>query len=355
MTRNRLTGNPAAPVRAAFSFIACAAAALLIHTGCAKKEAATETIADIQKREGVPVRVVTVRPDTLTAVEIAGGTAEGYVQTTVKAAMAGRLAEVKVRVGDPVAEGSSMMTIDPSMPQNYTVVKAQYENAEKALGRVKALAGEGGVSQEVLDQVETGFTAAREGLNAVKKSQFVIAPHGGTVVNVHAELNSTVEYNTQLVTIAKIDRIRVPFYVSETSINRYRRGQAVRAIVGQDTVAGNVDKVAMAGQAVGHNFEVDAVFDNASRLLKPGMHVTLRVVVEKKEGVISLPVENVSAEGGQRFVYTVRDGAASRADVAVGIRGGDRFEIVSGLSAGDVVVVAGASGLTGGTRVRIVQ
>lgn len=337
------------------TFCACACM-VLAAAGCtAKKKETVETIENIQKREGIPVRTMVVRPDSIAAFELSSGTAEGYYQTTIGAGMAGRIAAINVRVGDQVARDSSLMVIDPDMPQNYALAKTQYDNAGKARDRVKALAEQGGVSQEVLDQVDAGYAAAKEGMQSALKSQFVLAPFAGTVVSIDAELNNSVDHGKNLVTLAKLDKIRIPMNVSESSINRYKAGQKAYAIVGDDTIPGSIEKVSMAGQSVGHNFEVDAVFNNPGRILKPGMYVTVRVIVANKAGVIAIPMETVISDGARKYVYVIQKGIAKRTEIAAGIRGGDRYEITSGLAAGDTIVESGAGNLTDGALVKIVE
>ena len=66
----------------AFVFAACLCGFVVVcGTGCAKhKKQASESIADIQKREGIPVRTMTITPGTIEAAENVGGTAEGFFQ-----------------------------------------------------------------------------------------------------------------------------------------------------------------------------------------------------------------------------------------------------------------------------------
>jgi hypothetical protein len=64
------------------------------------------------------------------------------------------------------------------------------------------------------------------------------------------------------------------------------------------------------------------------------------------------PKSAVRTDGGQSIVFVVRDERAERRAVTVGAADGDQVEIVSGLNAGERIVVDGAATLTDGARVR---
>jgi membrane fusion protein (multidrug efflux system) len=326
--------------------------AAFIISGCKqKKDEKVETVADIQKREGIPVRVVKAETSVITAYEALGGTAEGYYQTTITSSIAGKIISVNVSVGDKVEQNSSLMTIEPDMAENYNLAKTQYETSRKSRERLLALAEQGGVAQEMIDQIEAVYLAAKEDMEAMRKNQFVPAPFAGTVVNLFQTDNRRVNAGDKLVTIARIDSIRVPIVVSDVLINKFKTGQKAIAF---DSIQGLIGKVALSGQQSNHTFIVEAVFSNPGKVLKPGMYVPVKVVVARKENVM-LPMEAVVSEGRGKFVYVVKDLQAKKVPVSVGIRSEEMLEIVSGVSKGDLVVFSGNLMLTDGTRVKIVD
>lgn len=327
--------------------------AALIMAGCKQKtDEKVESIADIQKREGFPVRVMKAEKSAITSYELLGGTAEGYYQTTITSTITGKITSVNVSVGDKVEQNSSLMTIEPDVATNYNLAKTQYETSRKSRERLLALAEQGGVAQEMIDQIEATYQAAKEDMEAMRKNQFVPAPFSGTVVNLFQTDNKRVNAEDKLVTIARIDKIRVPIVVSDILINKFKNGQKA---IAADSIPGSIGKVALSGQQSTHTFIIEALFDNPGKVLKPGMYVPVKVIVDKKEDVISLPIEVVLSEGKEKFVYVVKDLQAKKVPVSVGIRGEERLEIVSGVSEGDMVVVSGSSVLADGVRVKIVD
>jgi membrane fusion protein, multidrug efflux system len=333
------------------------ASSFFLLTGCAAKktEEKAESISDIQRREGVPVRIIAAKDTSIEEYEMLGGTAEGYIQTTLSAGMAGKISVLNVKVGDFIAQDASLMTIAPDMPQNYEVVKQQVENAQKSKDRITALAAQGGVPQQVIDDVNTSLFVAKEGLESVRKSQFVLAPFSGTIVNVFQMINSIVGHSTDLATIAKIEKIRVPLTVSDIMINRFKIGQKAFAVTGTDTIEGMIEKVALAGVDANHTFKVEAVFENPKRILKPAMYVPVKVITATKANAITLPLDAVIADGSRKYVYIINGDVATSSNVATGIRSGNVFEIVAGVQVNDKIVVSGSSLLFDGTKVKVVN
>ncbi len=334
-------------------FVLAAIFAGLIMAGCKQKTVeSVESIADIRKREGYPVRVMKAEKSAIVSYEFLGGTAEGYYQTTITSAITGKITTVNVSVGDKVEQNSSLMTIEPDVAVNYNLAKTQYETSRKSRERLLALAEQGGVSQETIDQIEATCLAAKEDMEAMRKNQFIPAPFSGTVVNLFQTDNKRVNAGDKLVTIARIDSIRVPIVVSDILINKFKTGQKA---IAADSIHGSIVKVALSGQQATHTFIIEALFDNPGKVLKPGMYVPVKVIVDNKKNVISLPVEVVISEGREKFVYVIKDLQAKKVPVSVGIRGEEMLEIASGVSEGDLVVVSGSSMLTDGARVKIVD
>jgi HlyD family secretion protein len=74
----------------------------------------------------------------------------------------------------------------------------------------------------------------------------------------------------------------------------------------------------------------------------PGMSAVVHLAVRQARDAVTVPAAAVVRADGQDAVWVVRDGRAVRAAVTLGVQGPDRVQVLSGLSAGDHVVVKGA-------------
>jgi membrane fusion protein (multidrug efflux system) len=331
-------------------------ASLIVMVGCTKQqEEKSESVADIQKRDGVPVRVIKSGFGQMLAYELLGGTAEGYFQSTLNAGIAGKVSDIKGNVGDIVTQNASLMSIEPDGSQNFELTKQQFETAKKSRERILALAEQGGVAQEIIDRVDAEFAAAREGLEAVRKSQFIPAPFEGTIVNIFQTVNNKVSSGDKLLTIAKMDKIRVPLVVSDVLINKFKTGLSAMAIIGTDTINGLIEKVSLSGQDQTHTFIIEAVFNNSRKLLKPSMYVPVKVITNVKPHVISLPLDAIIDDNSKKLVYKIENGVSKRYGVTTGIRVGEVCEVLSGINDGDLVVVSGMSLLADSSKVKIIE
>jgi membrane fusion protein, multidrug efflux system len=335
--------------------IGIVAFSLVVLSGCTRKQEKPQSAADIQKREGIPVTVMTISRGDLEAVELAGGTIEGYQQSVLSASIPAVISSIRVSVGQAVEKDAVLITLDPNSTSPYAIAQAGYQSTEKSLERTKALAEQGGVSQDVVDQLNSAYAIQKAGLEGARKMETILAPFAGTIVELNQPVYTVASPGKALVKIAALGRIRVKMNISEALIDRYKTGQKAIIETDTDTLPGKVEKVSLAADESNHIFIVETVFDNTKRKFKPGMYVAVKVVVDKRPSVLSLPMETVIAEGVEKYVYTVENGVARKAPLTVGIRGGDHLEILSGLTDNAVVVTSGASLLSDGLKVKIVQ
>jgi hypothetical protein len=82
---------------------------------------------------------------------------------------------------------------------------------------------------------------------------------------------------------------------------------------------------------------------------RTGMSAVVRLRVREASDAVTVPAAAVFSAEGQDSVWVVRDGRAQRVAVRVGVQGADVVQIVSGVDAGQRVVVSGAD------RVRVGQ
>jgi HlyD family secretion protein len=89
----------------------------------------------------------------------------------------------------------------------------------------------------------------------------------------------------------------------------------------------------------------------AAPVPRPGMSAVIRLKVRQAAGAVTVPASAVVRADGRDTVWTVRDGRYTAVPVRLGVQGEDTVQIVSGVSAGDRVVVAGADQVGAGEEV----
>ncbi|HPQ81944.1 MAG TPA: efflux RND transporter periplasmic adaptor subunit, partial [bacterium] len=98
---------------------------------------------------------------------------------------------------------------------------------------------------------------------------------------------------------------------------------------------------------------VELEVENADGRLRHGMFGRMKLVVERRDDVLSVPLGSVSWEGEKTIVYRLEGGEVRRVEVKPGLRNSSKVEIAGGVSEGDRVVVGGLIDLENGEKVEV--
>jgi multidrug efflux pump subunit AcrA (membrane-fusion protein) len=200
--------------------------------------------------------------------------------------------------------------------------------------------------------------SAVEMANMQMEEATIRAPFDGVVAELYVSEGTMVGPQAPVALFVS-QRVEAVFDVEEARIGQVEVGQnaalQVAAYPGQD-FPGVVTSIAPAADKDSHTFVGKVTPVDGDNLLRSGMYANLSLLVEQKEAAVLIPRSAVSEVDGQHMVYVVKDDATvKRQAVTIGIEDGDRLEILSGLTAGQQVVVAGQSGLQDGAKVEVRQ
>ncbi|MCS6775660.1 MAG: efflux RND transporter periplasmic adaptor subunit [Chloroherpetonaceae bacterium] len=242
------------------------------------------------------------------------------------------------------------------------------------LAHVQAAQAGAVTAREKLTQARANVVQARAALTEARVIQGyskIRAQTQGVVTQRVVSPGTLVSPGQTLLRIAQIAPIRLQAHVAEADLSRIRVGSRVRVFVRDSTrppVQAHVTSIAPAVDPVARTGVVEAVVPNHDRRFLPGQFVTLEVTLEEKAEALYVPLRalrhRTPATGrvlsthpgttvwvaepvsGEPHRYTVREVA-----VRVGLRDGDTIEVLSGLSAGQKVVVVGQDFLHDGDTV----
>ena len=322
---------------------------------------AVESISDIQKREGVPVRVEVAARGTLARTLQFSGTIEGERQSVITSRLMETVSEIPVRVGQRVASGQIVARLDDNNPQAmHRQAKATLDNTKMDYERMLALFSQGAVSRQMLDQAKLGYDVAQSNFAAASELVDLRSPVSGEVVRVHVRPGEVVSPGMAVVTVAASKAVRVTFTVSAEERRLIAPKQAARIYQAQSdtsSIPAVVDKVEDAADPQTRLFEVTVTSDNPNGLLRPGMLTTVEVVIEERTDVLSVSNEALlSSRGGEAEIFVAdADRRAARRTVRLGLQTANRAECAAGLGEGDRVVVYGQNRLSDGTPVKIIE
>jgi len=293
----------------------------------------------------------------------------------ISSPVVGRVVEVRAKLGDKVAAGQVLLSIESAdigaaysdfvkAESDLQLTKRNYELA-KDLYETKALSKKDLVQAENdYLKAQAEFRRARGRLLALRvpaaeldkprterliTSRFDLkSPLTGTVVerNVTVGLMVGADPTQMLYTIADLNVLQVVAEVYERDLSRVSKGTPVTVTVEaypDETFSGTIVYVGDVVDPTTRTIKVRCNVTNHDLKLKPEMFARVRLKTGSSTPVLALPKQAVIEVGGQAFVFVLAaDGRYVRRPVVTGTMSGDSIEIREGLQAGERVVVKGA-------------
>lgn len=323
-----------------------------------------------------PVSVTTVPAVTrdFAIVLAATGTVTPVSSVDVKPQVSSVLTHVHVREGQFVKAGELLFTLD-SRPDEANVAKmraqmakdeAALADARRQLVRSRDLLAKNFISQGAVDttqaQVESQMASVSADLAALDAARVslsyarVVAPSSGRVGIINVYPGSSVQANqTTLATITQLDPIDVTFslpqrYLKDALAALKAGNAAVTAQLpeSRNNLTGRLSFVDNSVDLATGTVKVKARYANRGNLLWPGAFVNVTLTASVLKNVTVIPVSTIIETTNGQIVYVSDNGKAALRTVKVLASRGDDAA-VSGVQAGDRVVLEGRQNLRPGT------
>jgi membrane fusion protein, multidrug efflux system len=367
---------------AAFAVLAMAAGVMLPHMFEAPVPAQAQSRGGGAGPQTVPVTAGTVVEADVPIVLEAIGTVTPSNMVTVKSRVDGQIVASEFKEGQNVKAGTVLFQIDP---RPFEAALAQAEaakqkdeaslaSAQSDLARAAQLTTQGYKSQQAYDQAKAQVAqlqAAIKGDDAqiatakLNLSYATIkAPIDGRLGARLVDAGNMVRANeaAPLATIAQIRPIDVVFTVPQENQNKVREKQAreplvVQAIGEDGKTLLSTGKLTLIDnqidQATG-TLKLKASFANEDERLWPGLFVNVRLIVNMRRGVPTVPAQTVQDGPNGSYAYVVKDDntVERRAVEVAAVQDGVAI-IIKGLTPGEKIVVEGQYRLTNGSKVRL--
>ncbi|MBD3165986.1 efflux RND transporter periplasmic adaptor subunit [bacterium] len=316
-----------------------------------------ESISEIQKQKGVPVKTLQVQSQDVRETRTFYGDIRAGRQAVVTAKLMERIDTLYVEVGDQVQKGQAVVRFDTTASQAAVKqARLSMENAKRDLERMKALLDKGAISRQQYDQVKLGYDVARENYETALRSVELVAPISGIVSRIEFQSGDQAFPGDVVMEVSGSSQYEVEFEVTGEDRQRLRVGQTVD-VVGKtgEAVEGRITKVSLSADPMTRMFKIRARIPVTENVF-PGELAQVDVVVAEHDDVVALPADALLHRDGKNYAVVVDEKAnAWVREVKLGLQGDSLTEIRYGLKDGDQVAVYGHASLQDGDLVNVID
>ena len=284
------------------------------------------------------------------------GNLQGYLTVNVAPSITGKIEHIFCEVGDNVAKGQSLVTMDQTQ---YKTTKISLANLETEKNRVEMLLRTGSATQQQYDQILAQYNSTKEQLDFLEVNTYCKAPFAGTILAKNYE-DGELYSGQPILVLAQIDKLKALIAIPESYFPRFKQGMKLTLtseIYPDQVFPATVEVVYPSIDASSHTFQVKIVIPNGKRLLRPGMYVTTTIGLGKVKTIVA-PYQAVEKLVGanDRYVFVNENGRAKRVAVTLGQRFDQQIEIISPeIVDGVELVTVGQHKLVDGVKLNVVE
>ncbi|MDE6498721.1 MAG: efflux RND transporter periplasmic adaptor subunit [Muribaculaceae bacterium] len=329
------------------------AASIGLLSACSK----TETTDAADAKEELP-RVETGMAETRDVPQQKEYTAnvEAYNVNNISPAQPNRIKTIAVEVGDRVRRGQTLVTLDRASLEQ---IKINLDQIEREYNRASTLLEIGAGTQQAVDQLKAQLDAARTQYKNLSENTVLVSPVDGVVTARNYDPGDMTG-SLPVLTVGQLSPVvKIIINATEADITKIERGKSVNITfdaLPDETFTGTVSRVYPSVDPATRTFEAEIQIKNPGERLKPGMFARVEIDHGAINRVVVPDMAVVKQTGsGNRYVYVLRNGHVSYNRVELGRRLGDTYELISGVEAGDTVVISGQTRLADGVAVEVIN
>jgi RND family efflux transporter MFP subunit len=326
-------------------------------------------------KQPVKVKVEKVKRGELTRYLNYKGTVLPWKQANIGPDVSGRIDKIYKKQGDEVKKGTLLAQLDTTTMElqkkqveaALEVANASYKDAALNFERIKKLVEKNAVSQMqyekaqlALEAADTQKKSAEANLNVIKhtlSNSYMAAPFDGIITSKNLEegdmINPMMGMTAGVLTLMDLSKVKVHITVPSEDIEQIKVNQKclinINSVVGEQ-FPGVVYSKNLAADPVSKTFKVEIMILNPEIIIKAGVFAEVMIEVSKKEDVLLLPHSAVVEE---KYVVLYNDGKAKVIEVQVGDKNDEFFEIVSGVTQDQLIVVEGNYDLKDGALITV--
>ncbi len=294
---------------------------------------------------------------------------------TLSTELAGTIDAITFESGKPVKAEQLLLSLDSTVERaNLRASQAKLPAAKAKFERFQNLYKTSSISKEQLDEAEAAYRSLEadiESLKATITRREVRAPFSGVVGLRNVFLGQYLQPGTDIVRLEDTSVMRLRFTVPQTDISKITLGQTIKINVDaypQTQFDGHITAIEPAVNFQSGLIQVQADIPNNDGQLRSGMFARASIILPTVKDQIVIPQTAISFTLYGQNVYVLKEGEetdkegnkvkvlrAKQVVVKAGERRGNDVHVLSGIQAGDQIVLSGQVRLSNDTKVHVVE
>ncbi|MCZ6617979.1 MAG: efflux RND transporter periplasmic adaptor subunit, partial [Gammaproteobacteria bacterium] len=167
----------------------------------------------------------------------------------------------------------------------------------------------------------------------------IVSPVNGIVGNILVDQKTAVGRNQRVLSVVDLSQFEIEVQVPESYADDLAIGMAAEIRLDNGLILATL--VSVSPEIIDNQVTGRIRFDgDVPRVLRQNQRLTTRILLESKNDVLMVPRGQFLQSGGGRIAYRVENDIAHRLAIEVGARSLNSVEILSGLQAGDTIVIS---------------
>jgi membrane fusion protein (multidrug efflux system) len=288
------------------------------------------------------------------------GTLSAYRETDLAPLSMGsvRVRYLPFKIGEYVEAGQVVAKMDDAQ---FVQTEAQFASLKSQYERSKALYEASALSKAQFEGIEAQYTSMKRQMVTMEENTVLKAPFSGVITAKSVEEGELYSASMApggfkgVVRITQLNPLKIDLDVDDQTVRFVKKGMQVELTVDNGTdslpVYGRVDYVNPVANSMSRSFGVRIIVQNRKHTLLPGSFAEAHIIISTRDSCLSVPRSAVVDEK----VFSVKDSVAVSRKVETGLLTERYAEIVSGLSAGDIIVVKGNKALPDSAVIDIID
>ena len=333
----------------------------VIQADLAKIDAALATL-NVRKEEAL-VSVLTLKDTVFNHYLDIQGSVNTKENILIQPEMPGTLIALNVKAGQRVSKGQLLARVDDGgSSQQVASLETQYQLAKTTFERQKNLWNQKIGSEIQYLQAQTQMLSLQRSVaqaKAMLSKTEIRAPFSGTIDEVFVEKGQVVSASPQgLMRIVNLNNMYVSTSIPESYIGKLKVGTQVDVFLTSlnKNYKGKVRQIGNFINPNNRSFGIEVSIPNPENLLRPNQVAKLKVIDYTVKNAIVVPSNVIQEDGkGNQFVFVAsnsngKTATAKKAMVTTGKSSDNVTEILSGLSANDIIVIEGVNTISEGMK-----